>query len=452
MNYKKITEIIILENNFKCASIRRLPIADCQLPIVRSILPIASCQLLIAYCLLLILFSCKESTEHQHLTATQDEVYTCPMHPQIIRDKPGNCPICGMKLVKKESSNAKLNDIQLHSLLKPTNEFVVSTVPVTTMHKKNVSAELQSLGSISYDTRYTNTISSRVSGRIEKLFVKFRYEHIHKGDAVMNIYSPELNTAQQNLIFLLKNDPNNAILISATKEKLSLLGMSGYQLDELMRTQKIAYTITVYSPYTGHVHGAGNMNNVDNTSRMRIDVSQPSEQLPLKEGMYIQKGQPVISVFSTEHAWALLNIYTYDQNLVKAGDAVTITPETAPGKAFKSTISFIEPFYRNGSKTLTARVYFNNTDLNLPIGSQIKALISTSIKNTEWLPEDAVLSLGIDKIVFLKEDGGFRAHKIITGTANENLVQVVSGLSKTDQVAANAQFLADSESFIKINQ
>lgn len=403
--------------------------------------------------IVLIAASCKESTQqHQHTTASQGDVYTCPMHPQIIRDKPGNCPICGMKLVKKESSNAKINDIQLQSLLKPTNEFVVSKVPVTTMQKKDVSTELQALGNITYDTRYTNTISSRVSGRIEKLFVKFRYEHIHEGDAVMNIYSPELNTAQQNLVFLLKNDPANTNLINAAKEKLSLLGMSGYQLNELIRTQKIAYTITVYSPYTGHVHEAGNMNNMNNSSDMRIDASQPSEQLPIKEGMYVQKGQPIISVFSTEHAWALLNIYTNDQNLVKAGDAVTITPETAPGKAFKATISFIEPFYRNGSKTLTARVYFNNTALELPIGSQVKASISTSIKNTEWLPEDAVLSLGIDKIVFLKEDGGFRAHKIITGIANENLVQVVSGLSLTDQVAANAQFLADSESFIKINQ
>src|ERR1035437_7738810 len=234
----------------------------------------------------LIAASCKESTQqHQHATASQGEVYICPMHPQIIRDKPGNCPICGMKLVKKESSNAKLNDIQLQSLLKPTNEFVVSTVPVTTMHKNDVSTELQALG------------------------------------------------------------------------------MSSYQLDELMRTQKIAYTITVYSPYTGHVHEAGNMNNLDNTSGLRTDASQSSEQLSLKEGMYLQKGQPIISVFSTEHAWALLNIYTNDQNLVKAGDAVTIIPETAPGNAFKSTISFIEPFYRSGSKTLTARVYFNNTDL-----------------------------------------------------------------------------------------
>jgi Cu(I)/Ag(I) efflux system membrane fusion protein len=408
--------------------------------------------LFIAYCLLLIFSGCNNSTQqHQHATVVQGVMYTCPMHPQIIRNKSGDCPICGMKLVKKESSSSKLNNIQMESLLKPTNEFVVSTIPVTTMQEKNVPVEKNVLGSITYDTRYTNTISSRVSGRIEKLFVRFRYEHIHKGDAVMNIYSPELNTAQQNLIFLLKNDPANTNLINAAKEKLSLLGMSGRQLNEIMHTQKIAYTITVYSPYTGHVHDAGNMNNPENTGGLRTDVSQPSEQLSIKEGMYLQKGQPIISVFSTDHAWALLNIYASDQSLVKTGVVVTITPETAPDKAFKSTISFIEPFYRNGSKTLTARVFFNNTGLELPIGSQVKASISTTIKNKEWLPQDAILSLGIDKIVFLKEDGGFRAHKITIGITNENSIQVLSGLAANDEVAANAQFLMDSESFIKAN-
>jgi Cu(I)/Ag(I) efflux system membrane fusion protein len=373
------------------------------------------------------------------------------MHPQIIFDKPGNCPVCGMKLVKKESSKAKINDIALESLLKPTNEFVVSTVPVTTMHQKEISIDLHALGSIAYDTRYTNTISSRVGGRIEKLFVKYRYEHIHKGNAVMNIYSPELNTAQQNLVFLLKNDPANTNLINAAKEKLLLLGMSGYQLEELMRTQKITYTITVYSPYTGHVHDAGNMNERNNDGKPMQNVSQLTEDLPIKEGMYLQKGQPVISVFNTEHAWAVLNIYANDQNLVKIGDAVTITPETAPDKAFKAAINFIEPFYKDGSKTLTARVYFTNAQ-EIPIGSQVKASIVTNIKNSEWLQRDAVLSLGLDKIVFLKEDGGFRTHKITTGIINENNIQVLSGLSTKDEVATNAQFLADSESFIKINQ
>src|SRR5437762_5446173 len=98
------------KNNFRNMTSPQLPIASCQLPFARRPLPIAYCQLLIACYLLLIFTGCKESTkQHQQATASQGEVYTCPMHPQIIRDKPGNCPICGMKLVKKESSNTKLS-------------------------------------------------------------------------------------------------------------------------------------------------------------------------------------------------------------------------------------------------------------------------------------------------------------------------------------------------------
>jgi Cu(I)/Ag(I) efflux system membrane fusion protein len=406
--------------------------------------------LIFAGCSLFMTTGCNEDGQQQAVTNAA-AVYTCPMHPEITGDKPGSCPICGMKLVKKESNNVKVNDIGLESLLKPTNESVVSTIPVTAISKKEVTTELHALGSITYDTRYANTISSRVSGRIEKLFIKYRYQHIHKGDPVVSIYSPDLNTAQQNLVFLLKNDPSNLNLINAAKEKLSLLGMSSSQLNEIIRTQKIVYTITVYSPYTGHVHEAGNMDEKNNDSQPMQNIAQVTQGLPLKEGMYLEAGQPIIYIFNTAHAWALLNIYSNDQGLVKKGDEVTITPETAPGKAFKANIDFIEPFYREGSKTLTARVYFGN-EQELPIGSQVKASIMTTINNSDWLPLDAVLSLGLNKIVFLKTGENFKAHKIITGLVNEKYIQVVSGLSAKDEVAANAQYLMDSESFIKINQ
>jgi len=178
----------------------------------------ACCLLVITSGLLLTIPSCNENTG-QDTIASVGEDYTCPMHPEITGDKPGNCPVCGMKLVKKGGGSVRVSDILLESLLKPTNEFVVSTVPVITVDKKEVSTEVQALGRITYDTRYINTISSRVTGRIEKLFVKYRYGHIHKGDPVMKIYSPELNTAQQNLALLLKNDPSNSNLINAAKEK-----------------------------------------------------------------------------------------------------------------------------------------------------------------------------------------------------------------------------------------
>ena len=309
--------------------------------------------------------------------------------------------------------------------------------------------KVKALGSITYDTRYTNKISARVSGRIEKLYVKYKFQHVHQGEILMTVYSPELSTAQENLLFLITKDPNNTNLISAAKEKVLLLGMSKEQLDQVIRTQTIANSIAVYSPYSGHIHDASSMFKMNSGVGIQKDMSQLTEELSLKEGMYIQKGQSLFSVFNTENAWAILNIYDDDISLIKQGNAVTITPETNQHKSFKAAIDFIEPFYRNESKTITARVYFNNSALKIPVGSQVTAVIEGAQQTMNWLPADAVLSLGLNHVVFVKQVGGFQVKKVKTGITNQNKIQIIEGLTVNDSVAANAQYLIDSESFIK---
>jgi Cu(I)/Ag(I) efflux system membrane fusion protein len=155
-------------------------------------------------------------------------------------------------------------------------------------------------------------------------------------------------------------------------------------------------------------------------------------------------------VYNPGRAWVILNIYGENQGMVKKGNAVMVTPETVPGKGFSGYVDFIEPFYKKESKTLTARVYFNNGALKIPIGSQVKATIVGNSKDAYWLPKEAVVSLGLEKVVFLKTDAGFKAHKINAGITHKNHIQVLSGINETDSVAINAQYLMDSESFIKI--
>ncbi|MEO6546742.1 MAG: efflux RND transporter periplasmic adaptor subunit [Ferruginibacter sp.] len=412
---------------------------------------------LVAFGFTLILFAaCKSKNNttnlqnHQPITIT--EFYTCSMHPEIIRDKPGNCPICDMLLVKKVTDAKALEDIELATVLKPTNEFVVSSVPVTTLQKKEEQLEIDALGNIAYDTRASASISSRVAGRIEKLYIHYRYQAVHKGQRIMDIYSPELMTAQQNFLFVLKNDPGNSTLIQAAKDKLLLLGMSSQQLQQVTSSGKHAFTIAIYSNYNGHVHEArstATMNNTTEATGMK-DIALITEELTLKEGMYVQKGQAVFEVNDPGRAWAVLNIYGDNQQLIKTGNIVRVVPESAPGKAFRAIINFIEPFYRKDSKTLTARVYFNNMELKIPVGSQVKATIFGNAKNASWLPKEAVVSLGLGKVVFIKTGDGFKAKSIATGILHQNNIQVISGLSIEDSVAVNAQYLMDSESFIKI--
>jgi Cu(I)/Ag(I) efflux system membrane fusion protein len=407
--------------------------------------------LLIACCLLSIV-SCKNKKIMVVENAQKKELWTCSMHPEIIRDKPGTCPICGMELVRKEENSTVINDIQLNDLLQPTDGFVVSSIPVTTIHRSAELIEVDALGTIAYDTRLVNTISARVSGRIEKLYVRYRYQHVMKGERIMDIYSPELLTAEQELLFFIKNDPDNSSLINATKQKLLLLGMSEGQLQQIINTQKPSLSLAVYSNYSGHIHEAGNIMPGMNNNEQKMDVSRVTEELPVKEGMYVEKGQVIFQLFNVDRSWVLLSIFPEYQSMVKVGDAVRVIPETIPVNNFRAKIDFIEPFYRKENKTLTARVYFNNSKLEIPIGSQVRATIFANTKEVDWLPKDAVLSLGVDKVVFIKTEGGFKAHKVETGLAYKNRVQILSGLIETDSVAANAQFLTDSESFIKANQ
>jgi Cu(I)/Ag(I) efflux system membrane fusion protein len=395
---------------------------------------------------MLFFFACKNQVkkidEHTHM---EKEVYTCPMHPQIIRDKPGDCPICGMKLVKKETETKAINQVDLSTLLKPANQYVVSSIPVTTMQPDIAQIEIEALGVTAYDTRFNGNISARVSGRIERLYVRSAFQDVMKGLKIMDIYSPELLTAEQNLLFFLKNDATNISLINAAKQKLLLLGVSPNQLQQIIKSGKPSYTISVYSNYSGHIHDMETMG----TPVMKKD-NLVSPELKIKEGMYVQKEQTVFSVFNPHRLWALLDIFPGHGALVKIGDIVRIIPETAPDKYFNARINFIEPFFRSGSKTLTARVYFDNSKLNLPVGVQVRAVVYGKSQVASWLPKESVVSLGQDKIVFIKSAGGFQTHVIQTGLTYNNKIQITKGLSATDSVAANAQYLMDAESIIKI--
>lgn len=391
---------------------------------------------------------CKGNSDKKvSANAGTEETYTCPMHPQIIRHEPGNCPICGMPLVKKENASREISEVDLSTLLQSDNNTVVSSIPVTTMQFSNQEIQLDALGSVEYDTRFMKTISARVSGRIEKLYIKYRYQPVQTGDRIMDIYSPELLTGQQNLLFLIKNDPTNTSLINAAKQRLLLLGMNNNQLQKVIATGKAIYSVTIYSNYTGHVHETGNMN-----SSQQIIPTNESGELSIKEGMYVQKGQPVFQVNNMNNVWVTLNLFPGENSLIKVGTPVTIIPETAPDKKILSKIGFIEPFYKDGSKTVSARVYLNNSKSMLPVGSQVKATLNIQTKLSNWLPKESVLSLGLNKIVFLKKGNVFKAHQVNTGIVADNLIQVTDGLDTKDSVAINAQFLIDSEGFIKLKQ
>ncbi|MEP6948257.1 MAG: efflux RND transporter periplasmic adaptor subunit [Ginsengibacter sp.] len=391
------------------------------------------------------LIDCNQQPETNDKNTTKEiQLYTCSMHPQIISDKPGDCPICGMTLVKKESDSKAVDEVQLSTLLKPANQFVVSSIPVTTIKAGTVQNQMDVLGVTDYDTRMIGNIAARISGRIQRLYVKYAFQEIMQGQKVMDIYSPEVLTAEEDLLFLIKNDANNISLINTAKQKLFLLGVSSGQLQQIIKINRPSSTITVYSNYSGHIHDTEK--SMSSLTQMKTVVTN---ELNIKEGMYVQKGQTVFSVYNPHMLAAILDIYPEQQPFLKMGRLVRIIPESAPGKNFSAKIDFIEPFFRAGSKTLKARVYFDNSTLDIPVGAQVRAIIFDRDKIGNWLPRESVLSLGANKIVFIKSQGAFQAHNVQTGSVFNDKIEIIKDLSSTDSVAVNAQYLMDGESIIR---
>jgi Cu(I)/Ag(I) efflux system membrane fusion protein len=343
--------------------------------------------------------------------------------------------------------------VSLNTLMQPTNSYAVSSIPAITSINRLQPITFTALGYIAYNTTNVGAISARISGRIEKLYVKYRYQLIKKGQKIMDVYSPELLTAQQNLLFILKNDESNSSLINAAKQKLILLGFQSQQLQQLIRTQKPLFSVSIYSNYSGHIHETLGMKTIEQENLSMNDASTiTTQELDIKEGMYIEKGQTIFKIYNPNNMWALLNIYPSNQSFIKVGNKVKMEVEAKPETNFESVINFIEPFFRLGSKTLIVRSNFDNSVLKLPVGSQVKAVIFSSPIQSQWLPNDAILTLGLNKIVFVKSGNGYQAQQIETGVSYNNEFQIIKGISTTDSVAANAQFLMDSESFIRVEK
>lgn len=387
----------------------------------------------------------------------EKKVYTCSMHPEIIRDKPGQCPICGMDLVEIIENKNDSGKLNLGAVIQPVNETVLTSIKTIKPENKQLELVIGAMGYIAYNPKNTKGISIRYSGRIERLYIKYNYQPIKKGQKIMEIYSPDLITAQQNYVFVLMNDSSATELIYAAEQKLRLLGMEKNQLALLAKTHKVENTITVYSPYEGHIHEMNNLSDVSmptmemNKTATTMDNTAIQKEFSIREGMYVQKGQTIFDVINTSNPWAILKIYPEYIKDIKLNQPVEISVESTPNLHYKDKVDYIEPAFEKDSKYMHIRVYMENSDHHaLKIGSLIKAKISTGNYSGLWIPKQATLNLGNGTdAVFVKKDNTFHVIKIKKGMQIDNRIQVIEGITETDEIAADAQYLIDSEGFIK---
>lgn len=430
-------------------------------------------KVIIPLLLLFLFVSCKEKTEsksvadaHQHSKETK---YTCPMHPQIIRDEPGSCPICGMDLVPMSSSHELHLDSSLLPLLKPVNEQVISTMPTIQAESGTRIFSVPVQGIISFDTRKQVSISSRVAGRIERMNIKYNYQPVSKGQLIMEIYSPDLAAAQRELIYISRND-NDPSLLQKAKQRLSLLGMQPAQIAQVIKTGKPLYRVPVYSSESGYIiernvaanaaspsampasPASGGMDGMGGTAPAAASTIQTPaiSQSPvmIREGQYVTAGETIFTIYRSNSMVAEFSFAPSLASEIKRGQKLVFHSVTSPNDMMTGNIGLIEPTQRNGESFTVARVYLSNP--NLQPGQLLTANIPVVKSNAWWLPEKAVLRLGNQSVVFKKEQSVFIPSKINIGSTIEGMVQVLDNISDW-QVAKNASYLVDSESFIRFN-
>lgn len=393
-----------------------------------------------------IYFFAKKSDNHSEMEH-QNEVYTCSMHPEIIRDEPGNCPICGMTLVKKVTDNNSIDDSSIDNLIKPTDNFIVGKYQTTTAIDTTISSEINLPGIVAYDPNSSVNIAARMNGRIERMYVNYKYQKVNKGQKLFDLYSPELLTEQQNFIYMVSNDVENPSIINASRQKLLLYGMTESQINFLVATKKSNPVISIFSPASGIIDGTGTMDNTTNPAMQ--SASNNTATLDVKEGSYIKKGEVIFKLLNTDKVWGIFNVIQGYNSLIKANQSIRITSELDKNEFMDAKINFVETQLNATDKTNRIRVYLNNNKLKLPIGLRLQGVVKTNPVNGIWIQKQSMVSIGNKKIVFLKMDNGFRATSIKTGIEIVDFIQIMEGISVKDTIAKNAQYLIDSESFIK---
>lgn len=386
-------------------------------------------------------------SDEQIHTEHQKEVYTCAMHPEIIRDKPGNCPICGMTLVKKQDSGHVIKSTSIENYLKRTDNFILGNYKTTTPKDTTINSEINLPGIVAYDPNSSVNIAARMSGRIEKMYVNYKYQKVTKGQKLFDLYSPELLTEQQNFIYLISNDAENHSIIKASKQKLRLYGMTLNQINALASAKRANPVISIYSTAYGIIQGTESM--TQSTEGRMQNSNITTEALTIKEGDYIKKNEVIFKLVNTDKVWGVFNVLQGYNSLIKINQPIDISSEFNENVPITAKVNFIETQFNQTDRTNRIRVYLNNSSLKLPIGLRLQAVLKTNPTKGIWLEKEALVTIGNKKIVFIKMDNGFKAKEIKTGIEFIDFIQIIDGISVEDTIAKNAQYLIDSESFIK---
>lgn len=384
----------------------------------------------------------QESDGHDH-AAEAAEVYTCPMHPSVISDRPGACPVCNMALVKKSAAQEMSAEeaAMLHTVSLSPTQRIMANVAVSPVARKSMSKQISAVGVVDFAEPMQSVVTARFRGRIEKLNVSFTGENVRKGQALFELYSPDLVSAQQDYLIALDaltraqtlgNSSNEEVqqrLVASIRERLRIhYGLTLEQLRELEETKKVRSTATFYAPISGTV------------------ISKQ-----IVEGQYVDEGTTFYSIADLSRVWVYLEVYEGDIRFVKTGQAVDITTEAYPNEQFRGRVTFIDPVMNPETRTVRVRTEFPNTGGNLKPQMYVKAALSLPQKEALAVPVHAVVQTGKRNVVWVElKENQFEPREVTLGARTDGWYEIVSGLSEGEMVVTTGGYLLDSESQLQM--
>lgn len=375
---------------------------------------------------------------------TQSQVYTCPMHPQIIQDHPGQCPICGMDLVLKnhssdEKSDHDISHLDLNEVKLSPSQQILANVQTEKVKYRQFSGAMDFNGYIKINEKNTAHISTPVMGKIVKMYINFEGQSVRAGQQVFELYSPDLVSTQKEYILALnnydkikqsKNDfaiSQAKSLVDAARYRLKQWELTSSQLDDIEKTRDIMETIKVYSKYSGVI-----------TKKYT------------QEGHWPMAGEIIYDVANLSTVWVMANVYESDVQYIKTGQNVEITSGAYPGEIFNAKINFVDPVFDANSRTLQVRIDVTNKGGKLKPDMYVKVRINTFFTQNLAVPKNAVIRTGQKDLVYVeKEKGVYEPRTVTIGYEQDGYYEIKSGLMEGEKVVSSGGFLIDSESQIQ---
>lgn len=370
----------------------------------------------------------KTTSHHKEQASAEETIWTCSMHPQIKQPKPGSCPICAMDLVPtktdvKEGDHVDPNEIQMTK-----SALALASVQTTFVTKRKPENNIHLLGKVKADERNISEITARFGGRIEKLYINYTGQQVKKGQKLGTIYSPDLITAQKELLEAIKYKSSKPSFYKVARTKLKLWNLTQQQIDEIETSGKSKTYIEILSSITGTV-----------------------TQRHVAIGDYVKEGSALFKVINLSKVWVIFDAYESDLPWIKVGDMIDFTIQSVPDETFVGKVTYIAPFINAQTRVAQVRVELNNQKKKLKPEMFVNGTLKSSIAQNAkvmLIPKSSILWTGKRAVVYVKvpqrKTTSFIYREVNLGAEAGDFYVVIDGLSEGEEIVTNGAFKIDA--------